>query len=244
MDLVLSRDIPKLMEQFPHEGHFKTGIAERVAASLPPPPNVPALTGPTGTGDMYEHVPGPAVASAPQLQQQPPPPPPLPAIMPPASVAHSTPQLTGPADAAAAAMGALGLSAEPRPAPAPSSAAVANPFDAPPAAPSAPAWAISAEEKAKYDEVFATLSPNGGKVSGAAVRPVLERSNLAIDTLRRVWELSDVDKDGQLDADEFALAMHLVRSSVAGKPLPATLPPDLVPPSKRRPGVGGVVELE
>jgi len=253
MDLVLSRDIPKLMEQFPHEGHYKTGVAERVQAALPPPPSVPALTGPVGTGDMYENVPAPTAATTPQLQQlmhsaaaaQPPPP----AIMPPVPQASTAPQLPGPDAAAAAAMGALSMGAAAPPPPPPSAsaaAAAANPFDAPPAVPSRPAWAISAEEKAKYDEVFATLSPNGGKVSGPVVRPVLERSNLPIDTLRRVWELSDVDKDGQLDSDEFALAMHLVRSQVAGKPLPATLPPDLVPPSKRGAGFGsaGVAELE
>jgi hypothetical protein len=107
---------------------------------------------------------------------------------------------------------------------------------------------VSADEKAKYQEIFETLSPSGGKVGGAAVRPVLERSNLPVETLRRVWQLSDVDKDGMLDADEFALAMHLVRQQVAGKPLPAALTPDLIPPSKRpgggKPSAAGVAELE
>jgi len=138
------------------------------------------------------------------------------------------------------------------PPPLPAAAATADPWGAPTVA-STPnpfgddlVWAVSSSERVKYDEVFATLSPSGGKVGGAAVRPVLERSNLPVDALRRVWQLSDVDKDGQLDADEFALAMHLVRLQVGGKPLPATLPAEMVPPSKRAGASSGsgVAELE
>lgn len=110
---------------------------------------------------------------------------------------------------------------------------------APPAAPAAPPpaapapWAISAEDKARYDQVFTTLQQDAGRASGATVRPVLERSGLSVDMLRTVWNLSDIDRDGHLDADEFAVAMHLCREATTGKPLPPTLPPNLVPPSKR-----------
>jgi hypothetical protein len=95
------------------------------------------------------------------------------------------------------------------------------------------AWSISPDDKARYDEVFATLSPAGGYASGATVRPILERSGLPVDVLRQVWNLSDVDRDGQLDSDEFAVAMHLTRESTAGRSLPATLPSDICPPAKR-----------
>ncbi|CAG5083179.1 Similar to EHD1: EH domain-containing protein 1 (Bos taurus), partial [Cotesia congregata] len=44
---------------------------------------------------------------------------------------------------------------------------------------------------------------------------------------------SDVDKDGQLDAEEFALAMHLINVKLDNYDLPTTLPEHLVPPSKR-----------
>lgn len=233
MDLVLSRDIPKLMEQFPHEGHFKTGVTEKMVAALPPPPSVLALTGPpSGTGDLYGDVNPPAHqqqqiagprAAAPRTVSVEAPPAPLPQLKmsPPPALPQAAAATSDPWAASSAA----------------------NPFDAAPSA----AWAVGPAEKAKYDEVFVTLSPSGGKVGGAAVRPVLERSNLPVDALRRVWQLSDVDKDGQLDADEFALAMHLVRLNVGGKPLPDTLPAELVPPSKRagaKAAAGGVAELE
>lgn len=45
--------------------------------------------------------------------------------------------------------------------------------------------------------------------------------------------LADVDKDGQLRAEEFILAMHLVDMAKTGHPLPLTLPQDLIPPSLR-----------
>lgn len=103
-----------------------------------------------------------------------------------------------------------------------------------PFGPPATAWAISAEDKARYDDLFRTLNPAGGFASGAAVRPVLERSGLPVDVLRQVWNLSDIDRDGQLDGDEFAVAMHLAREAAAGKAIPPTLTVELTPPSKRR----------
>ena len=87
----------------------------------------------------------------------------------------------------------------------------------------------------RYDEVFGSLNPTNGLVSGMAVRPVLERSNLPVDVLRHVWNLSDIDRDGCLDKDEFAVAMHLAMRTKKGAPLPdaGTLPPELIPPKDR-----------
>jgi hypothetical protein len=49
----------------------------------------------------------------------------------------------------------------------------------------------------------------------------------------QVWKLSDVDKDGMLDDEEFALAMHLMNLKLDGHDLPDELPTHLIPPSKR-----------
>lgn len=43
--------------------------------------------------------------------------------------------------------------------------------------------------------------------------------------------LSDLDKDGQLNIEEFALAMHFVEISKLGQALPPAVPPELLPPS-------------
>lgn len=47
--------------------------------------------------------------------------------------------------------------------------------------------------------------------------------------------LADYDKDGKLTCDEFCVAMHLADVARMGNPLPAVLPPELVP-SKSRSG--------
>ncbi|XP_058920001.1 epidermal growth factor receptor substrate 15 isoform X1 [Kogia breviceps] len=95
-------------------------------------------------------------------------------------------------------------------------------------------WAVKSEDKAKYDAIFDSLNPVNGFLSGDKVKPVLLNSKLPVDTLGRVWELSDIDHDGMLDRDEFAVAMFLVYCALEKEPVPVSLPPALVPPSKRK----------
>lgn len=58
------------------------------------------------------------------------------------------------------------------------------------------------------------------------------KSKLPNAMLGKIWKLADVDTDGKLDMDEFALAMHLIDIKLDGHELPAQLPSHLVPPSK------------
>lgn len=95
-------------------------------------------------------------------------------------------------------------------------------------------WAVRTEEKSKFDGIFESLAPVGGLLSGEKVKPVLINSKLPLDILGKVWDLSDIDKDGHLDKDEFAVAMHLVYRALEKEPVPPVLPPSLVPPSKRK----------
>ncbi|XP_075472445.1 epidermal growth factor receptor substrate 15 isoform X2 [Ascaphus truei] len=95
-------------------------------------------------------------------------------------------------------------------------------------------WIVKSEEKSKYDAIFDSLNPVSGFLSGDKVKPVLLNSKLSVDILGRVWELSDIDHDGLLDRDEFAVAMFLVYSALEKEPVPVSLPPALVPPSKRK----------
>ncbi|XP_042530618.1 epidermal growth factor receptor substrate 15 isoform X1 [Dipodomys spectabilis] len=95
-------------------------------------------------------------------------------------------------------------------------------------------WAVKAEDKAKYDAIFDSLSPVDGFLSGDKVKPVLLNSKLPVEILGRVWELSDIDHDGKLDRDEFAVAMFLVYCALEKEPVPMSLPAALVPPSKRQ----------
>uniref|UniRef100_A0A8C3FX48 Epidermal growth factor receptor pathway substrate 15 n=1 Tax=Chrysemys picta bellii TaxID=8478 RepID=A0A8C3FX48_CHRPI len=60
----------------------------------------------------------------------------------------------------------------------------------------------------------------------------------------KVWELSDIDHDGMLDRDEFAVAMFLVYCALEKEPVPMALPSALVPPSKRKTvSIPGAVQL-
>ncbi|KAJ3595343.1 hypothetical protein NHX12_004647 [Muraenolepis orangiensis] len=95
-------------------------------------------------------------------------------------------------------------------------------------------WAIRPDEKGKFEGIFESLSPLNGLLPGDKVKPIFINSKLPLDLLGKIWELSDVDKDGQLDKEEFAVAMHLVYRAMEQEPVPAALPANLVPPSKRR----------
>uniref|UniRef100_A0A3Q1AUY7 Epidermal growth factor receptor pathway substrate 15 like 1 n=1 Tax=Amphiprion ocellaris TaxID=80972 RepID=A0A3Q1AUY7_AMPOC len=95
-------------------------------------------------------------------------------------------------------------------------------------------WAIRHDEKGKFEGIFESLSPVNGLLSGDKVRPVLVNSKLPLDVLGRIWDLSDVDKDGHLDKEEFTVAMHLVYRAMEKEPVPTSLPASLIPPAKRK----------
>ncbi|XP_074536352.1 EH domain-containing protein 2-like [Halichoeres trimaculatus] len=94
-------------------------------------------------------------------------------------------------------------------------------------------WVVE-KYKPKYDEIFYNLSPNEGKLSGTKVREWMTSTLLPNSVLAHIWRLSDVDGDGMLDNEEFALAVHLIEGKLEGYWLPRELPSHLVPPTKRQ----------
>ncbi|VDM48902.1 unnamed protein product [Toxocara canis] len=93
-------------------------------------------------------------------------------------------------------------------------------------------WVV-ARERYKSDELFDTLEPIDGKITGRAAKEHMVKSKLPNSVLGKIWKLADVDKDGMLDSDEFALANYLINLKLEGHELPAELPKHLIPPSKR-----------
>jgi EH domain-containing protein 1 len=71
-----------------------------------------------------------------------------------------------------------------------------------------------------------------GFVSGAAAKPLLSASKLPVQSLRKIWELSDLDKDGQLDQNEFVVALYLIEYCKLGNSLPDKLDESWIPPGK------------
>jgi hypothetical protein len=95
-------------------------------------------------------------------------------------------------------------------------------------------WAVTKEEKTRYDSVFKAWDGfNKGFIGGDVAIEVFGQSGLGKPDLERVWTLADHGNKGRLNMDEFAVAMHLIYRKLNGYPLPAQLPPELVPPSTR-----------
>ncbi len=55
-------------------------------------------------------------------------------------------------------------------------------------------------------------------------------------------DLADLDNNGQLTRDGFAVAMHLIQKRIAGQELPVVLPLSLIPPSMRNGNIHTVTQ--
>ncbi|XP_051163488.1 epidermal growth factor receptor substrate 15-like 1 isoform X2 [Leptopilina boulardi] len=95
-------------------------------------------------------------------------------------------------------------------------------------------WTIKSTERVKYDQLFDSLQPTNGYIPGNKVKGVLMDSKLPLETLGKIWDLADMDKDGMLDRHEFTVAMHLVYKALEKYAIPHVLPPELMPPGKRK----------
>jgi actin cytoskeleton-regulatory complex protein PAN1 len=95
-------------------------------------------------------------------------------------------------------------------------------------------WAITKDEKKRYDELFRAWDGlHKGYIGGDQAIEIMGQSGLEKPDLERIWALADNGNKGRLDLDEFAVGMHLIYRKLNGYPIPAQLPPELVPPSTR-----------
>lgn len=97
-------------------------------------------------------------------------------------------------------------------------------------------WDVTPQEKQQYDGLFEKVDTGrNGFITGEQAVVFFSESGLSEDYLAQIWDLSDIQSEGRLNRDEFAVAMYLIRLQ-RGKPasvLPTALPERLIPPSMR-----------
>lgn len=91
-------------------------------------------------------------------------------------------------------------------------------------------WAITSEERTKHDKQFDNLKPSGGYITGDQARTFFLQSGLPAPILAEIWALSDLNKDGKMDQQEFSIAMKLIKLKLQGQQLPVVLPPIMKQP--------------
>ena len=100
-------------------------------------------------------------------------------------------------------------------------------------------WLISNQDKAQYDSIYATVdTENNGYITGDQAVSFFSNSRLSENDLAQIWDLADINSEGRLNRDEFAVAMYLIKQQKNKKDaptvLPQALPQNLIPPSMRR----------
>ena len=95
-------------------------------------------------------------------------------------------------------------------------------------------WTIDLDTKKKYLVHFSKLDiGQKGFLTGVEARTFMMKSHLPHDVLGKIWDLSDVDKNGCLSKTEFCIAFHLiVKITRYGKQLPKSIPTNLLESAK------------
>lgn len=71
-------------------------------------------------------------------------------------------------------------------------------------------WVVE-EYKEEYDRIFKSLGLKNGKVSGVVAKREMVKLKFLNIVLGKIWILLDIDRDGQLDEDEFVVVMYLIK---------------------------------
>lgn len=71
---------------------------------------------------------------------------------------------------------------------------------------------ISAQQHAKYEEMFNRMSGRVQAMNGVEIRAALQEENVSLDTatFTMLWNFVNIEKQEQLDKKLFAVFMHLV----------------------------------
>ncbi|KAH8698270.1 hypothetical protein BGW36DRAFT_375788 [Talaromyces proteolyticus] len=83
---------------------------------------------------------------------------------------------------------------------------------------------ITAQDQAKFEQLFKAAAGESQTLDGEKARDLLMRSKLPGSELSKIWVLSDTTKSGQLFFPEFALAMYLCNLRLTQNEVPTSLP--------------------
>ncbi|KAJ7228982.1 hypothetical protein GGX14DRAFT_616235 [Mycena pura] len=91
-----------------------------------------------------------------------------------------------------------------------------------------PGWVIPPDVRARADRQFDALDPlKNGTIQYNISLPFFLESKLSPSDVASIWALSDLNGDGKLNRDGFAIAWFLIDERRRGNPLPTSLPSSL-----------------
>ncbi|KAM5573883.1 actin cytoskeleton-regulatory complex protein PAN1 [Rosa sericea] len=95
---------------------------------------------------------------------------------------------------------------------------------------SQPPWPkMKPSDVQKYTKVFMEVDTDrDGKITGEQARNLFLSWRLPREVLKQVWDLSDQDNDSMLSLREFCFSLYLMERYREGRPLPATLPSNVM----------------
>lgn len=88
-------------------------------------------------------------------------------------------------------------------------------------------WTVTQKKAQAYSQLWMEYN-KGGFVTGHTALDLFSRSGIDRMTLAKIWNLADMDKDSQLDATEFKIALHLIANQLKGIEVPEVLPAELL----------------
>mmetsp|Transcript_93967 Transcript_93967/g.236759 ORF Transcript_93967/g.236759 Transcript_93967/m.236759 type:complete len:992 (-) Transcript_93967:177-3152(-) len=88
---------------------------------------------------------------------------------------------------------------------------------------------VNPEDTKRFCQMYDSLDiEKFGSLAADDARRALETTQLPLEDLAQIWQMSDVDADGRLTRGEFVCAMHLANDRRRGLQLPAQLPDSLI----------------